>query len=224
MFQLLTTYLLQVKKLPVPALGTFSIKMANAVSDFTSQSVQAPAWTIAFTPAAISTADHQPTAIEAGLPELYDWLTAKLQITKEEAVLRYDNFCSDIRERLDKGENVNWEGLGQLQKIDSIVRFIADENAGALFTPVAAKKIIRPNSSHPILVGEKETTSHERRTRLENDRIPSRPAGTKIAWILLFIALALLAWHFIQNGCNTESIGNKQHIESTKAPETYRLK
>ena len=48
MFQLLTKYLFQTKKLSVPGAGNFAIEAQSAVTDFASQTIEAPGWNILF--------------------------------------------------------------------------------------------------------------------------------------------------------------------------------
>lgn len=219
MFQILTQYFLQIKKLVVPATGTFVLEQQNAVNDFTTQTVQAPGWNTVFTPVTEGEVANNNENNEG----LFDWLADKLKISKEDAILKYDEFCDRLKADLDDGKTVDWNGLGTLQKIDKKIIFTPEPSAAMPFTGVTAKKVIRENASHNVLVGERETTTDEMRAQLSEEK-PADNLGRKIMWILFFIALALLGWYFLQNGCNLKNTGNQQKVEVQKSHDTYRLR
>ena len=142
MFQLLTQYFLQVKKLHVPGTGSFVLETQHAVNDFTSQTVQAPGWNVVFTPAeegAVNTQNNEG---------LYDWLADKLKVSKEDAIIKYDEFSDGIKAELDKGKAVEWNGMGRLEKPDKKIIFTPEAAAAMPFTGVTAKKVLRENASH----------------------------------------------------------------------------
>ena len=219
MFELLTQYFLQVKKLYVPGTGTFVQEPQNAINDFTSQTVQAPGWNTVFTPLKEGEVADNNVKNEG----LYDWVADKLGLSKDDADVKYNKFSDRLKADLDSGKTINWVGLGSLQKVEKKIEFTPEAAAGMPFTDVSAKKIIRENSSHNVLVGERETTSDAMRTELAEDR-PRGNFGKKLMWIIFFIALAMLAWYFFQNGCNLKSAGNQQKIEVQKSHDTYRLR
>lgn len=224
MFQLLTKYLLQFKKLVVPGIGVFTVETKDAVSDFTTQVVEAPGWVVLFSGLTGNAAEDKAPDDAVALEHLYDWLTGQLHISKEDAILKLDEFSDEIKEKLDNGQIVDWEGLGKLEKKEETIIFTGDESAMSPYTPVTAKKVLRENASHSMLVGEKETTSEEMRAQLHREPEVTRSTAMRIAWILFFIALVLLAVYFLRNGCNTASMGNREKVESTKSPETYQLR
>ena len=219
MFQLLTQYFLQVNRLHVPGIGTFVLEPQNAVNDFSSQTVQAPGWHTVFTPVAEgAVADNATNNVG-----LFDWLADKLKVSKEDAILRYDEFSGGLKADLDNDKTVTWAGLGSLRKVDKNIVFNQEDTTGSPFSDVAAKKVLRENANHNVLVGEKETTTDQMRAQLAEEK-PRGGISKKIAWVLFFIALALLAWYFIQNGCNLKNTGNQQKAEVQKSHDTYRLR
>lgn len=219
MFRLLTQYFLQTHKLYVPGTGAFSLHSREAVNDFTSQMVHAPGWDIVFTPFA----QNAVASPDQDNEKLYEWLAVKLNVSKEDAVIRYDDFCDGLKTDIQQGKTVRWEGLGTLEKINNRVIFTAESSVATLFTGVTAKKVLRENVSHNVLVGERETTSEEMRARLTSKKSRSG-VGVKIAWIVLLVALIFLAVYFLRNGCNVNALGNQTKSEVTKPSETYRLR
>lgn len=219
MFRLLTQYFLQAKKLYVPGTGVFTLQSRDAVNDFTSQTVQAPGWDIVFTPFV----ENAVAVPERDNESLYEWLAEKLNVSKEDAVIRYDDFCDELKADLAQGKTVNWEGMGTLEKVNNKIIFTAESSAAMPFTGVTAKKVLRENVSHNVLVGERETTTEEMRARLASKKTRGS-LGLKIAWIVLLVALISLAVYFLQNGCNVTALGNQTKAEVTKPSDTYRLR
>ena len=219
MFQLLSQYFFQVKKLYIPAVGTFLLEPYSAVNDFTSQTVQAPGWTTVFTPVKEGAVAENSQQNEG----LFDWLADKLNVSKEDAIIKYDEFSDKVKSDLDNGLQINWDGVGVLERVNNRLVFSPELATANVFTGVSAKKIVRENASHNVLVGERETTTGEMRTELTEQK----PVGTrsnKIGWILLLVALILLVWFFLSNGCNLKNTGNQQKVEVQTSGETYRLR
>ncbi|HMR85649.1 MAG TPA: HU family DNA-binding protein [Niabella sp.] len=215
MFELLTRYLLEYKKLPVPQVGIFELEKREAGTNLSAETIMAPVWQVKFI------ADNDLfNAVSDGL---YNWLSVNKGVTKEEAGRLFEAFANNLKERLVNGEKVVWEGLGTLQEVDGAVQFTPAAAPFSPFTDVAAKKIIRENTSHATLVGDKETTTARMREQL---LLPDqrKRKGTTVMWVLLAAALVAVAWYFSQNGCNTSATGNRQKVERTKPGDTYKIR
>ncbi|MFV0605580.1 MAG: hypothetical protein ACK5NK_07020 [Niabella sp.] len=216
MFQLLTAYLFQNKSLYIPGTGDFFVEQQNAVTDVAAGMIEAPGWKIDFLPVG-------ETSVTAHNEPLYDWLTNQLNISKEEAVLKFDDFCDRVSADLRNHKKVDWVGLGTLEKTDGKVSFIPEVSVVKSFTGVKAKKVIRENASHQMLVGENETTTQAMREALS--RQPKRGFNrNKIAWVLAGLTVALLLIYFLQKGCSAGSIGNQNKVPVEKPAETYQIR
>ncbi|GAB3425963.1 HU family DNA-binding protein [Niabella aquatica] len=214
MFDLLTKYLFEYNKLRVPQAGFFELEKKEADANLSAETIAAPAWEVKFI-ADSDTAGPVPDG-------LCNWLAVNKNVTKEEAARLFEAFANNLNERLKNGENVRWEGLGALQEVDGAVQFTPSAAHFSPFTNVTAKKIIRENTSHATLVGDKETTTAQMREQLllQDER---KGKGTTIMWVLLAAALAAAAWYFSQSGCNKPATGNRQKVESIKPEDTYKL-
>ena len=217
MFALLTQYLFKTKELSVPGTGVFTLIPKNASSDFGTRSIQAPGWNVLFTQ------DNDFQAPVANLDQLYYWLASQLNTSKQEAGLQFDDFCRTLHLQLEEGQGITWEGLGELEKQNNRISFRPLETILTPFTGVTAQKVIRENASHPVLVGERETTTGQMREQL-NEQIAGKPRGKKIAWLLLLVALAALGWQIFRNGCNVSSTGNQEKVEISKPQDTYKFR
>lgn len=219
MFQLLTEYFFQMKKLYVPGTGTFVLEPRNAENDFTTQKLQAPGWNIVFTPIT-KDANADDVISNEGLP---DWLAYKLKLSKGDASLKFNKFYDRLKADLDNGKTVNWLGLGTLLQVDKLTGFTPNTTTDLPFTEVSAKKVLRQNASHDMSVGERETTTDQMQAQFAEEK-PVGSLRKKIAWILVIISLGLLALYFLQYGCSLKNTGSQQKVEVQKPYDNYRLR
>ena len=215
MFELLSGYLFEQGKLKIPAVGFFELKFGGAEADISSETISAPAATVAFTDV------KSDAGAVADNNDLHLWLAAKKNITIDKAETILNDFGDDIARRLSKGEQVNWPQLGVLTKIDEQIEFVALETNLSPLSHVKAKKIIRENVNHASLVGDKESSTEEMREHFELNK--EQRKKSPFLWILLLIAMVALVWFLSQNGCNTTATGNQQQLNSTTSTETYKI-
>jgi hypothetical protein len=79
--------------------------------------------------------------------------------------------------------------------------------------------VIRTDTSHAIIVGDKEKTNIEMTELLNEDNKPAvvlRQTWPIYAGILLALATLILLVHFFRNGLSWESAGNRQPVEVQK--------
>lgn len=214
MFDLLTKYLFEYRQLPIPHVGVFELEKKEAGTDLTIETIVAPAWQVKFT--ANKSFDNYSHG------DLYNWLCVNKAVTKEEARRLFEMFSDNLETRLANEEKITWEGLGTLQEVNGTVAFTPEEAHFSPFTNVVAKKIIRENTSHATLVGDRETTTAQMREQLllQDER---KGKGTTVLWVLLAAAIAASAWYFLQNGCNKSATGNRQKVETSTPGDTYKL-
>ncbi|GAB3011775.1 hypothetical protein GCM10027051_12950 [Niabella terrae] len=216
MFNLLSNYLLEHKSLALPRIGVFEIRPRNARADMSTATIEAPDWNLHFR------ADNNPVeALQNG--PLYDWLSTRMQLTREAGRERFEQFVQDLERRLMNGEQVLWPELGQLEYNEGAVLFTPQQEELSPFSPVTAQKVLRENSSHASLVGDRETTTGAMRQELSQQEEP-RPQSRLLMWILLGLALAAGAWYFSVNGCSKTASGNRQQLDTKEPSSTYQLR
>lgn len=213
MFDILTQYLFEHKRLQLPSIGVFKVDQKEASADYTAAVIAAPTWLVTFSP-------YDGDVEVNGNLALQQWLAGRLGIAGEEAGSRFSFFVTDLNERLNGGETISWPGLGSLEKAEGLVRLQPDRMSP--FTDVVANKVTRDNISHQTLVGDRETTTAQMREQLS--RRGKRGSGSVIMWILLAAAVIAAAWFLSQKGCTTAATGNQQPIESAASGDTYRLR
>lgn len=212
MYVELYQYLLQHYKLPVPGIGTFLLEKTPARIEFTNKRVNPPAYAISLRPVAISPATN-----------FFNWLANALQITEDDAALKFNEFAFEIKKQVDNGDTINWSGVGTITKgLDGEVKLSSAVSSSTYEVPVAAVKVIREKAEHAVRVGEDEKTSAEMVKML------SHTEAKKSYWWAYALCTALLAfifigWHFSQHGINVSSTANNQFLIPSESTTTYKI-
>lgn len=214
MFDALTRYLFEYKRLTIPQIGVFELQSAGANANRAEQTLLPPGWSVVFI-AASDAVIEEPDAF-------YNWLAQNQHISREQAVADFESFVQAMNEKLDSGEKISWNGVGQLVKEEGKVVFIAEQEKLSPFTQVTARKVIRKNTNFATIVGDRETTSAEMREELFQRQNPTRNRNRAL-WILFTVAVIAAAWYFSQYGCNPQGTGNKQKVKATVPAETYSI-
>ena len=122
-------------------------------------------------------------------------------------------------------------GTGEYHEIRGVGKFHIDSEGKLLFVPeelqarflpdVKAEKVIHPDSSHAILVGDKESNSTAM-TEYFTDDVIAKP-DRRWLWALLFFALAAALIIIYMNDKNGNSLfGNAQKTEAHSDGPTYK--
>lgn len=212
MYSELRKYLILNQELPIPGIGTLRLERQPASIDFANRQILPPAYQIGFSDGPV-----QPSR------RLYAWLAQGLGVSERDAVVRYNDFVFELKERLNRGEKLEWSGIGQLNKgLGGVWHFQPEVDRIVEGEPVHADKVIRDKASHVVRVGEDERTSDEMREYLQ-----SSPQGRNITWavalILLLISFILLGLYLSSNGVKPGATGrqSKINIESNSPSPQY---
>jgi hypothetical protein len=212
MYEVLYRYLIKYKKLDLPGVGAFAVKMRPAKSEIVNHSFLPPDYFFEFEPS------------EDVPPErLFSWLAINLTTTEQEAVIRYNEFVFDLNRQLREGKQIHWQGIGSLQKeFNGEIQFNPHHKNFPGYDPVVAKKVTRTNAEHTVLVGEREKTSTQMRELLN----PGEKEKTSHWWVWpLAVVLAVvifLFWHFSENN-SAGATGNTNKTSPAEAPAGYNL-
>jgi hypothetical protein len=207
MYAELYQYLLQHKKLPVPGIGTFLLNRQPAVSDFPNRQIHAPSYSISLS------SDVLPVSTQ-----LYSWLGAVAGTTSRDAVVRFNDFSFDLKNKINDGDEIDWTGVGTLSKgLAGDVKFIP-HTPSVIEEPVTAEKVIREKAEHMVRVGEEQKTSEEMTALLTKEE------SSKSYWWVWAAAIALLAllfigWHFSEHGLDVDAVGNGAKLIPLETPK-----
>lgn len=213
MFQLLTPYLLENKKLNIDGIGQFQWVPKTAVAAYSR--IEPPSWEIQFIEqkkqeSPLQNPDH-----------FFSYLASRENISPENARQLFDEFARNTLVKLNDKEKIIWEELGTLEKVHQHIQFTPTENQFGLFEAIHAEKVTRPDASHQVLIGEKETSS----AAIKAEQLKKRPywTGNKVAFLLVTLTLLASAVYFLKNGCHLNTASNQQKTQIQKPAETYKI-
>ncbi len=166
------------KSCVLPGIGKLTLVTQPATSDFANQLIEAPRQQIVFTPG-----------------------------TQTDYLFNEFSAISDlIKRKLDDYGQVDLPGIGQFTKTaDNSIDFTAVTVDEALLMPVEAKRVVRENATHAILVGDKETTSTVMAEMLapeEEMTVASKHKWWIWAAALAAIGLLMIALYIYEYGIN----------------------
>ena len=212
MYGELYKYFIHHKRLNMPGIGTFQLERKPAVTDFPNRIINGPSFSIAMLPEQ-----------EAEGRNFFQWLANALGISDREAVIRFNDFVYQMKQRLRNGDRINWDGIGVLSTgLGGEIRFEPPNEVGVINPPVKAVKVIRDKAEHTVRVGEDERTSAQ---MIELLNQPNSKKSNWWAWALAVAILAIMfiGWYFSAYGLKTSSTGNTQQVHPTEAAPTYKV-
>ena len=144
----IASYLFQNKSCPLPGLGTLSVFITGAKSDFTNKMITPPTPVIQF------------VTNETDANGLLDYLSATTGASKYEVTEALDHFCDTIKKELTDYSTVKINYIGTLiVDASGKINFKQEALPATFLQPVFAERVIHPDAEHQILVGDKETTN-----------------------------------------------------------------
>src|SRR5687767_15173603 len=142
MYSELYRYLVRYNELPIPGVGTFFIDRKPAVIDFTAKKIHAPVYAVQFQPNSYLPGKH-----------FFNWLSELRGISDREAVFLFNDFAFELKQNLEEGARISWNGVGELKK-DKHGEITLDPAPSVREESIPAEKIIREKYEHMVRVGE----------------------------------------------------------------------
>lgn len=209
MVDVLNSYLVQHKSLSIPGLGTIYVERKPAQTDFVNKQIIAPSYHYRF-----------DRYFDAPDKDFFTYLAAQKEIADYEAIRWYNEWAYELRNRIRTQQEVKWDKVGILKTdVTGEIIFEAQPNLVSYLNPVPAERVIRTNTQHTMLVGDKEVTNtamtdylneHEETVYVEKE------SWWIYALILATIAAIVIFFHFFQNGVRNSSVNNQQKIRISK--------
>ncbi|KYP14932.1 hypothetical protein [Flavihumibacter sp. CACIAM 22H1] len=208
----LNNYLFLQKRISIPGLGTLHMERLPARTDFVNTRILSPVYRFRF-----------DQYFDAPDKDLFGYLSSRLGVPDFEAIKWYNEFAYSLRAKIRANEVANWPGLGN---------FMADEKGEISFetavpgfelpAPVTANRVIRENSDHAVLVGDRELNSADLTEQEEVAIYVERGSWWIAALILAAIAISLAVFHFYRQDAGVHTSGNQQKIPVYPMPSTSR--
>ena len=211
MYSQLHRYFILHRKLNLPGIGNFILERKPAEADFVNKCIHPPVYSVSLQ----LEEDKAPH-------KFYTWIAAAFNISENEAVIKFNEFLYEMKNKINSGTAIEWSGFGVLKKgLGGGINFTG-QAIESVEKAVPAQKIIRENAEHSVLVGERERTSAEMSEFL------NQPDAKRSLWWVLPVAAALLAfifiaWYFSENGTGISSVSNNQKVNTTVVNESYNV-
>ena len=191
MFPLLYKYLMLHSEVCIPGVGRF-YKVRNAAQhDFVNRMFIPPAYTIRFKEEQVRADKH-----------LFSFISREKGIDEVEAIRHYHDFSYQFSDHVKRFSQTHLPGVGVLKKgNDGSLSFTADEMFAGYFVATPAERILRRDITHPLVVGDKETTTCEMQVRLDDvDEEKTKSRWWIWALLLGIAAAAAIAFYYLQHG------------------------
>jgi hypothetical protein len=210
MQKLLADYLFQNKECSLPEIGTLYIKNTAASSIFGERKISAPIPVIEFNDDV-----HSTENVEA-------YIALQKNITRDEASHQLKKMVKDIQ-ALPLGERLEIPNAGKFYKDENEkIGFIAEEVPAHFLPQVTAERVVHPNDSHTMLVGETETSTAAMAEYYLEDE-PTKKNRWWIFAIVSFVVAAAAVGFYASNKKADSFFGASSKIEVGVADSTYRM-
>jgi hypothetical protein len=210
MQQLLADYLFQNKQCAFPQIGTLHIKNTAASSIFGERKISAALPVIEFNDEVHST-EH----VEA-------YIALQKNITRDDAAQQLKKMVEDIL-ALPLGQRLEIPSVGKFYKDENDkIGFIAVEAPAHFLPQVVAERVVHPNDSHTMLVGETETNTAAM-VEYFSEEEPTMKSKWWIFAIASFTVAAAVVGFYASSKTADSFFGAANKIEVSVADSTYRI-
>ena len=197
MIAILNSYLLQHKSISIPGLGTIYLEKIPAMNDFSNRQLLPPSYKFRF-----------DKYFDAPDKEFFSFLASNQELAEYEAIKQYNEFAYDLRDRLRKEEYFNWPQVGMLMRdATGEIQFKSDLIQPGFVQPVPARRVIRQDARHALLVGDQELTTDHMTELLSEEVHVEKESWWIYALIVFAVGLSILFFYLYQHGWQLSSIG-----------------
>ncbi|RZJ78480.1 MAG: hypothetical protein EOO20_27805 [Chryseobacterium sp.] len=200
MKDLIISYLFQYRKCPLPGVGALYIKEEGAKVFHGEKKIASPKPFIEFTKDEFSTND------------LVRYISTQKNISTDTAAAELEAYCASLNKLQPESESL----------LEDVGSFYVDQDGKLVFRPievpqaflstVPAERVVHPNATHEMLVGDKNTTNTVM-TEYLTEPITERASRWWI-WAAAFLAIAVTILVVYFNDKNHNGIfGNARQVK-----------
>jgi hypothetical protein len=205
MEQLLSAFLIKNKYCPLPTVGSLKVEQVPAISSITDKVIFAPKQSIVF---AEKEMDAAP---------LLDYIARVSGSSFSGASDALSHYCDRLQE-IQPYEKIDLSTLGSFSKDEFGMLQFTPAPALQYFTaPVSAERVIHPDASHDMLVGDKATNTVYMQEMLSTEEKKKWPKWAWAALVLGLAATAIIVFSYLNSDA-----GNQGSIKAKEAPATYK--
>lgn len=194
MFNLLTKYLLQYKKVSLPSVGTIRLLQQPAQFNVADKTILPPFYTVEV---------HVEDAVSE---HQLNFLSLHASEEKESVRQSLEELGLKLKEKIE-GEGFFWRGIGVVRRgMDTATKI---PNQG--LEPVVAERLIRQDAEHRMLVGNQHLTSTQIAGLRDEPAVKSQSSMLIIiGWIILLLSVAYIIYVLWQGGFRMQATGSKR--------------
>lgn len=205
---LIASYLFRNKLCPLPNIGKLVITQTPATVSQGAKRIEAPQCQIELVPGEYPTEDF------------VTYISSVKQIEKNDAREKLERFCEKLQS-LDAFAETKIPHTGKFYiNAEGALFFKHTTFPPTLLEAVPAEKVIHPDSSHSLLVGDRESNT----TLMTEYFNVEEPAPRERWWIaallLALVGLAVVSLYYF-NGDKSGLFGNASKTPLREAPQTY---
>ena len=194
---LLINYLFINKKCPLPGVGALHLINTHASSAIGEMKITAPAPAIRF------------SQTEIPAPHLIHYIATQKIISIDESITALNNYCNRLNS-LEADSELPLEGAGKFFiNADGNLRFTQTDINAAFVPVVKAQRVIHPNETHSMLVGDTQTTNTVMSDFYNEEEVKPRQRWWIWALVIFAVAVIVLLIYFNDKNRNG-SFGNAQ--------------
>ena len=197
MIATLNSYLIQHKSICIPGLGTIYLEKIPAINDFSNRQMLPPSYKFRF-----------DKYFDAPDKEFFSFLASSENMAEYEAIKLYNEFAYDLRDRIRKEEKFDWPQVGILMRdATGEIQFKSEMIQPGFVRPVAARRVIRQDARHAILVGDQQLTTDHMTELLNVEQVHvEKESWWMYALIIFCVAVVILFVYLYQHGWDFGSI------------------
>jgi hypothetical protein len=197
MISILNSYLIQHKSICIPGLGTIYLEKIPAINDFSNRQLLPPSYKYRF-----------DKYFDAPDKEFFSFLASNQSMAEYEAIKLYNEFAYDMRDRIRKEERFDWPQVGVLMRdATGEIQFKSELIQPGFVQPVPARRVIRQDARHALLVGDQELTTDHMTELLSEEVYVEKESWWVYALIVFAVALVILFFYLYQHGWDFSSLG-----------------
>ena len=184
---LLTKYLVQYKRVCIPHIGTFEIVQQSPQLLIADKTISAPVFTTRYV-----NNDRVPE-------HQVHFIASCEHATKESLEEELSLFGRNLKTSI-QNSPFYWNGFGTLRFASSELVFDPQNIQFDSLQYIPAKKVIRENAQHHVLVGDRQMMSSGQSSQVIEENVEKKPAPSMemfIGWIVLFVTVALIVYLLI---------------------------
>lgn len=208
MEELIATYLFENKTCPLPGVGSLSIGYRTASFVLGEKQLHPPLPYISFSP------------VEKATDDFIKYVSIQSGVSNEEAAGSLENYCSKLN-NLDSYSEMEIPYTGKFYvDVEGSIVFKQIHFPEVFLSPVHAERIIHPESTHTLIVGDKESNS-ALMAEYYSETEPVKASRWWI-WAILLALLAVMAIAvYFSNETNIGNFGNSEKVPAPTEVNTY---